>query len=182
MKLYTKTGDRGETGLFGGARVSKASQRVTSYGAVDELNAALGVARAQGLPGELDTTLAQVQVDLFTLGAELATVPGKERNIGIALLDDGDVARLESAIDASEAALPALTSFVLPGGTLAAAQLHVARTVCRRAEREVVGLATAEPVRELVTVYLNRLSDLLFSLARRANQLAGVADVPWVPR
>jgi len=182
LKLYTKTGDCGETGLFGGARVSKASQRVTSYGAVDELNAALGVARAQGIPGELDATLAQVQVDLFTLGAELATVPGKERNIGIALLDDGDIARLEAAIDASEAALPALTSFVLPGGTLAAAQLHVARTVCRRAEREVVALATAEPVRELATVYLNRLSDLLFSLARRANQLGGVADVPWVPR
>jgi cob(I)alamin adenosyltransferase len=182
VKLYTKTGDAGETGLFGGARVSKASARVSSYGAVDELNAALGVARARGLPEGLDATLARVQVDLFTLGAELATAPGKEKNIGIALLGDDDVARLEGAIDASESALEPLKTFVLPGGTPAAADLHVARTVCRRAEREVVALAAAEPVRELLTVYLNRLSDLLFSLARQANHLAGVADVPWTPR
>jgi cob(I)alamin adenosyltransferase len=182
VKLYTKTGDAGETGLFGGARVSKASARVSSYGAVDELNACLGAARAHGLHDDVDAVLARVQVDLFTLGAELATVPGKERNIGIALLDDADVARLEGAIDASEASLEPLKSFVLPGGTVAAANLHVARTVCRRAEREVVALAATEPTRELLTVYLNRLSDLLFSLARRANQLAGVADVPWTPR
>jgi len=182
VKLYTKTGDAGETGLFGGARVSKASARVGSYGAVDELNAAVGVARAHGLPAGIDEVLTRVQVDLFTLGAELATVPGKERNIGIALLDDADVARLEGAIDASEAALEPLKTFVLPGGSIAAAHLHVARTVCRRAEREVVALTATEPVREVVTVYLNRLSDLLFSLARQANQLAGVADVPWTPR
>jgi cob(I)alamin adenosyltransferase len=155
---------------------------VSSYGAVDELNACLGAARAHGLHDDVDAVLARVQVDLFTLGAELATVPGKERNIGIALLDDADVARLEGAIDASEASLEPLKSFVLPGGTVAAANLHVARTVCRRAEREVVALAATEPTRELLTVYLNRLSDLLFSLARRANQLAGVADVPWTPR
>lgn len=182
MKLYTKTGDTGETGLFGGARVSKASLRVTSYGAVDELNAALGVARAQGLPDDIDATLARIQTDLFTLGAELATVPGKESNIGIPLLGDEDVTRLESAIDASEADLEPLRHFVLPGGSPAAAHLHIARTVCRRAEREVVALSTAEPVRNLLVVYLNRLSDLLFSLARRANQRAGVADVPWTPR
>lgn len=182
MKLYTRTGDTGETGLFGGARVSKASLRVSSYGAVDELNAALGIARAQGLPGDLDATLARIQADLLTLGAELATVPGKEGNLGIALLDEADVTRLEAAIDASESSLDPLKHFILPGGTLAAAYLHVARTVCRRAEREVVALAAAEPVRNLLVRYLNRVSDLLFSLARRANQLAGVADVPWTPR
>lgn len=182
MKLYTKTGDQGETGLFGGARVSKASDRVSAYGTVDELNALLGVARAHGLPASVDAVLSRVQCDLFTLGAELATVPGKEENIGIALLGDDDIGRLEDAIDASEATVPPLRTFVLPGGTLGAASLHVARTVCRRAEREVVALGALEPVRNATVVYLNRLSDLLFSLARAANAAASVADTPWLPR
>ncbi len=182
MKLYTKTGDQGETGLFGGARVSKASDRVAAYGTVDELNATLGVARAHVLPASVDEVLSRVQRDLFTLGAELASVPGKESNIGIALLDDDDIARLEHAIDESEATLEPLRTFVLPGGTLGAASLHVARTVCRRAEREVVALRTQEPVRSATVVYLNRLSDLLFSLARSVNRSSSVADTPWVPR
>ena len=182
MKLYTKTGDLGETGLFGGARVSKASDRVGAYGTVDELNATLGVVRTHPISAATSALLARIQSDLFTLGAELATVPGKEQNIGIALLDEGDVARLEAAIDESEAAIEPLKNFVLPGGTAGAAALHVARTVCRRAEREVVALGAHDPVRNLVVVYLNRLSDLLFSLARWDNRAAGVADVPWTPR
>lgn len=182
MKLYTKTGDAGDTGLYGGARVSKASARVATYGTVDELNAVVGVARAHGLPRDVDALLAHVQSDLFTLGAELATVSGKEQSLGIALLAGQDIARLEAAIDASELTVEPLKTFVLPGGAPAAAALHLARTVCRRAERELVALAAAEPVRSDLVVYLNRLSDLMFSLARQVNRHAGVADVPWQPR
>lgn len=182
MKLYTKTGDAGDTGLFGGARVSKSSDRVGAYGTVDELNAALGVVRTHTLAHDHDAVLAHVQRDLFTLGAELATVPGKEGSIGIALLDGRDIERLEGAIDASEATVEPLKTFVLPGGTPGAAALHVARTVCRRAEREVVALAQHEPVRSELVVYLNRLSDLLFTLARSENRAANVPDVPWHPR
>lgn len=182
MKIYTKTGDRGETGLFGGARVSKASARVDAYGTLDELNAHLGACRAHGLPAEVDEVLAAVQVDLFALGAELATTPGKEASLSIARLGDGDIARLEGAIDASEGALEPLRAFILPGGTAGASALHVARTVCRRAERGLVALGDAEPVRGEAVVYLNRLSDLLFSLARLTNLRAGVDDVPWAPR
>ena len=182
MKIYTKTGDHGETGLFGGARVSKASARVEAYGTVDELNAAIGVARAAGLPPDVDAVLASVQASLFTLGAELATVSGKEASLGIALLGPEDVSALERAIDASEAVLEPLRNFVLPAGSPAASALHLARTVCRRAERAVVGLPTEDEAREEIVVYLNRLSDLLFSFARQANQRAGFADVAWTPR
>ena len=182
MKIYTKTGDRGDTGLFGVARVSKASARVEAYGNLDELNATLGVCRAHGLPPEIDAALASAQVDLFALGAELATVSGKEDTLGIALVGDADIARLEAAIDASEATLPPLKSFVLPGGSPGAAALHLARTVCRRAERSLVALRDQDPVRGELVIYLNRLSDLLFSLARQANLRADVADVPWSPR
>lgn len=182
MKLYTKTGDRGETGLFGGVRVSKASDRVSAYGTLDELNATLGLARTEALTAEVDAQLTTIQSDLFTLGAELATVPGKEDNLGLALIEAHDIARLESAIDASEAQLAPLRAFVLPGGTRGAACLHYARTVCRRAERELVALAAQEPVRDVAIVYLNRLSDLLFSYARLVNHAQGVADVPWSPR
>lgn len=182
MKIYTKTGDDGDTGLFGGARVSKASARVEAYGTVDELNAVLGVARAAGPYAELDGLLGAIQSDLFTLGAELATVPGKEASLGIPLLDERDVAKLEEAIDASEATLPALKNFVLPAGTPVAAALHLARTVCRRAERAVVGLPEGQGARAEIKVYLNRLSDLLFSLARQVNHRAGVEDVPWSRR
>ncbi len=178
MRLYTKTGDDGTTGLFGGGRVSKASARVTAYGTVDETNAAIGAARATAVDGAMDQVLARVQADLFTLGAELACVPGREGKLAMALLGAPDVERIERAIDIADAACPPLKTFVLPGGSRQAAALHVARTVCRRAERAVLALDDATPRRELC-VYLNRLSDLLFALARQANVIAGVPDVPW---
>jgi cob(I)alamin adenosyltransferase len=181
MKIYTKTGDDGTTGLFGGARVKKASPRVEAYGTVDELNATLGVARALGLDAQCEAVLAQSQVDLFTLGAELACVPGKESKLAMALIDDKDAQRLERAIDEAEIGLPPLKNFVLPGGSAQAASLHHARTVCRRAERAILALDDA-PARAAVVIYLNRLSDLLFTLARRENHVRSVADVPWAPR
>jgi len=181
MKLYTKTGDDGTTGLFGGGRVAKASTRVEAYGTVDETNAAIGVARATGLEPGMDAVLAQVQDDMFVVGAELACVPGREGKLSMKLLGDAEIARLEHAIDDADGACPPLKSFVLPGGAPQAAALHLARTVCRRAERNVLAVDDA-PVRREVVVYLNRLSDLLFALARHANVLAHVEDVPWQPR
>jgi cob(I)alamin adenosyltransferase len=180
MKLYTKTGDDGTTGLFGGARVPKTSARVAAYGTVDETNAAIGVARACRPEAVIDDVLSRLQSDLFALGAELACAPGRESKLRLRLLGNPDIEALERAIDDADAACPPLASFVLPGGSPAAAALHFARTVCRRAERAVLGIEEAEPRRELV-VYLNRLSDLLFALARRANVCAGVVDVPWAP-
>ena len=180
VKIYTKTGDDGTTGLFGGGRVLKASLRVEAYGTVDELNATLGMARATKPEASIDDVLAMVQVDLFTLGAELACVPGKEAKMSMKLLEEADAERLEKAIDAAEEGLPPLTNFVLPGGSAQAAALHLARTICRRAERGVLALEV--PARHEIVVYLNRLSDLLFVLARKANASAGVADVPWAPR
>ena len=181
MKIYTKTGDDGTTGLFGGGRVKKASVRVDAYGTVDELNAAIGIARATKLEKMTDEILGHVQVDLFTLGAELACVPGKEGKLSMSLLSPDDSARLERAIDASEEGLSPLTNFVLPGGSAQAAALHLARTICRRAERAVLLIDGPAPRGELV-IYLNRLSDLLFVLARRANHTLGIADVPWIVR
>lgn len=180
MKIYTRTGDDGTTGLFGGGRVKKASARVEAYGTVDELNATLGVARATGLDPQTEGVLARVQVDLFTVGAELACVPGREAKLAMALISAEDAVRLEHAIDAAGEILPPLTSFVLPGGSPQAAALHFSRTVCRRAERDVLALDDA-PARQDVVIYLNRLSDLLFVMARRANAVAKVADVPWAP-
>lgn len=181
MKIYTKTGDDGSTGLLGGGRVKKASVRVEAYGTVDELNAALGVARTVRLEPFTDAVLQQVQVDLFTLGAELACAPGKEAKLSMKLLGPADAERLEKAIDAAEESLAPLQRFVLPGGSPQAAALHLARTVCRRAERCVLALDDA-PARTDLVIYLNRLSDLLFVLARKANAAAGVADIPWTPR
>ena len=181
VKIYTKTGDDGTTGLFGGARVKKASARVEAYGTVDELNATIGLARAARLDPFAEGVLAQTQVDLFTLGAELACVPGKEEKLSMTLIDGDDAARLEHAIDDAEKELPPLKTFVLPGGSPQAAALHLARTVCRRAERCVLDLDDT-PARSDVVIYLNRLSDLLFTLARHANLKAGVEDVPWAPR
>jgi len=181
MKIYTKTGDDGTTGLFGGGRVKKASLRVDAYGTVDEVNATLGLARATGLGTFIDGVLAQVQVDLFTLGAELACVPGKEAKLSLPLLEEADAQRLERAIDEAETSLPPLQTFILPGGSHQAAALHLARTVCRRAERAVLAVDDATP-RGVLVIYLNRLSDLLFVLARLANKDAGVSDVPWIPR
>ena len=181
MKIYTKTGDDGTTGLFGGGRVKKASARVEAYGMVDELNASLGVARATRLDELSELTLAHTQVDLFTLGAELACVPGKEAKLAMPLLDDQDIARLEKAIDATEALLMPLQTFVLPAGSPQSAALHLARTVCRRAERALLAIDDA-PARPALVIYLNRLSDLLFVLARHANVVAHVLDVPWTPK
>ena len=179
MKIYTKTGDAGETGLWGGLRVSKDSTRVQAYGTVDECNAAIGVARAAlgAVPlGNLGTLLAQIQNQLFVVGADLAT-PGEAA--GIPRVGAGEVAFLEQTIDALEAELEPLRQFILPGGAPAAAQLHLARTVCRHAERWAVRLAREEQINPQVGIYLNRLSDCLFVLARAANARAGVADVPW---
>jgi cob(I)alamin adenosyltransferase len=176
VKIYTRTGDNGETGLWGGLRVPKDAPRVQAYGTVDECNAAIGVARAAGVGAELDALLARVQNDLFVVGADLAT-PGEAANIP--RIDQEAVQALEQAIDELEARLKPLRQFILPGGSLSAAYLHLARTICRRAERWVVALSHSEPVNPQVAVYLNRLSDLLFVAARFANANAGVPDVPW---
>jgi cob(I)alamin adenosyltransferase len=180
MRIYTRSGDDGTTGLFGGARVGKADPRVAAYGGVDELNAVLGWARAAPLPPALDGVLARAQAGCFAVGAFLATAPGKDP--GIEGVGDADVKAFEDAIDALEADLPPLKSFVLPGGCEAAARLHVARTVCRRAERGLVALAAREDVDAVHLRWLNRLSDLLFVQARWANHDAGHPDVPWQPR
>jgi cob(I)alamin adenosyltransferase len=179
MKIYTKTGDSGETGLFRAPRVRKDTIRIEAYGTVDELNAVLGMVRAESLPAEVDSLLAAIQHHLFDLGAELATPSAAEH--GMRRIGETQVRQLEAAIDQYDATLPALTTFILPGGAPAAASLHVARTVCRRAERRVVTLAADESqqLSPWPVIYLNRLSDLLFVLARVANSTAGVADVPW---
>lgn len=179
MKIYTKTGDRGDTGLFGGPRVSKDAPRIEAYGTVDELNSVLGVVRAAGVDSELDSLLNQIQNELFALGAQLATPDPAAHQT--ALIGPTQIAALEAAIDAHEARVQPLSQFILPGGTLAAAQLHLARTVCRRAERRLVTLVrqSAEPIANDLVIYLNRLSDLLFVLARSVNRAAGRADVPW---
>ena len=182
MRLYTKTGDDGTTGLFGGVRVNKDSERVEAYGTVDELNAVLGLVRASGAPAEIDELLEAIQNDLFAVGAEIACAPGKEVRLACDPVGDGRIAALEQAIDRADSALPALKNFVLPGGSPSAAALHHARTVCRRAERLLVRTGRSGSLRNELVIYLNRLSDLLFALARRANQLAGIPDVPWQPR
>jgi cob(I)alamin adenosyltransferase len=183
-KIYTRTGDDGTTGLATGERVQKWSLRVESYGAVDETNAAIGVARLQSASdADLDTMLARIQNDLFDLGADLAT-PEREKPLGWTPLRivEAQVRRLETEIDAMNAAIPPLNSFILPGGSALAAHLHVARTICRRAERLIAELsATAgEVVSAPALAYANRLSDFLFVAARRANN-NGADDVLWVP-
>ena len=171
MKIYTRTGDRGETSLFGGARVPKNDPRIDAYGTIDELNSCLGVV----LSVEPDAQLLEVQRDLFEIGAHLAS-PGTSRFTGV---ESSRIEELERGIDAMEADLVPLKSFILPGGTAAAAQLHVARTVCRRAERLVVALQDDDPATQSSIAYLNRLSDYLFVAARYANRKRGVEDVPW---
>jgi cob(I)alamin adenosyltransferase len=179
MRIYTKTGDTGETGLFDGTRVSKADARVEAYGAVDELNAWLGVARAQGIDAQLDGMLARIQVDLFSLGADLAD-PGHKiaSRVEKARVKADDVTRLEASIDTLDAGLPPLRRFILAGGAPAGAMLHLARTVCRRAERRIVALGPGA-VDPLVLTYINRLSDLLFVMARAVNARAGVPETEW---
>jgi len=181
MKIYTRTGDAGETGLFGGERVPKDHVRVAAYGDVDELNSAIGVARATPPAPFMDNLLESIQRDLFALGGQLATPdPGKVRAaLEKARLDESRVAAFERVMDEAERELPPLRAFVLPAGTPKAAALHLARTVCRRAERSVVRLAHEADLPELFVVYLNRLSDLLFTLARVANHRDGARDETW---
>ncbi|MBZ0276506.1 MAG: cob(I)yrinic acid a,c-diamide adenosyltransferase [Anaerolineae bacterium] len=181
MKIYTKTGDNGTTSLFSGGRVSKTHIRVEAYGTVDELNAVIGVARAQPPTPQTDAWLEQVQRHLFHLGADLAT-PLDAKADWVVRMDAATIAWLEQTIDTMTAALPPLTNFILPGGSLAAAQLHVARTVCRRGERLVVALQEQETINPQSLIYLNRLSDFLFTLSRWENMQAGVSEDKWALR
>ena len=181
MKIYTKTGDAGDTGLFGGGRVPKDDPRVEAYGDVDELNAVIGMARAVEPMPRVDELLVPVQRDLFAIGALLAT-PDREKmaqHLEKARIDDSRIRDLERAIDDADNELEPLRSFILPGGSPKAAALHVARTVCRRAERRVVGLQQEVELPPLAVIYLNRLSALLFTLARVANRRAGTGEVTW---
>ena len=178
VRIYTRTGDDGTTGLLGPGRVLKSALRVEAYGCVDELNSVLGRVRALDAGRWLEDTLAAVQSQLFRAGAELATTEGAAL-ARLARLGDAEVTALEGAIDRLEAELAPLTSFILPAGTPLAAELHVARTVCRRAERRVVALMQQETVEPRLVRYLNRLADLLFVMARWCNRRAGVADVAW---
>ncbi len=179
MKIYTKTGDAGETGLFGGARVSKASLRVEAYGEVDELNSAVGWVRVTASDPDLDVLLNQIQNDLFEVGAELGSTEDRKQKSAMPLIAEPQVEALERAIDKYEEGPPALTSFVLPGGCESATRFHLARCVCRRAERSLAALGAQETLRGELFRYVNRLSDLLFVLARYANHTAGVEDIPW---
>lgn len=182
MKIYTKTGDAGETGLFGGQRLSKADPRVEAYGSVDETNAALGVARAAGVSGDIEAMLARIQAELFVLGAELATPEAHRSRLGMPLIDLTAITALEADVDRLEADLAPLSNFILPAGARGACALHHARAVCRRAERCVVAVREASALRLDVVAYLNRLADLLFVMARHQNHSEGVGDVPWSPR
>ena len=180
MKIYTKTGDKGETGLFDGTRVPKDAARVDAYGAVDELNAVLGGAIAFLEDDEIAGVLQQVQCDLFAVGARLADPRlGREGKSEKDRFEADRVTRLEEIIDRFEAGLPPLRQFILPGGSRGGALLHLARTVCRRAERRIVALAREADIPPVVITYMNRLSDLLFVLARAANHHAGVPEVAW---
>ena len=181
LKIYTKTGDTGSTGLFGGGRVGKDHPRVEAYGDVDELNAALGLARSIELMPRIDEVIVPLQRDLFAIGALLATpdVEKMHQQLEKARIDDDRITELERAIDACDRELEPLKSFILPGGTPKAAALHVARTICRRAERRIVALQRDVELPPLVVTYMNRLSDLLFMLARVANQRAGAGEVTW---
>jgi cob(I)alamin adenosyltransferase len=182
MKIYTRTGDEGETGLFGGGRVSKAHRRVEAYGSVDELNAVLGLTVEAVVDKSIRGSLAGIQHDLFSLGASLAT-PGSEDGTGrpeVPPLPEERIQEMEDWIDDASAEVPELRTFILPGGSKGAASLHFARTVCRRAERAVVALNSTEASHPVVLKYLNRLSDLLFTMARLENHRQGVTDLPWV--
>ena len=179
MKIYTKTGDGGETSLFDKSRVSKADPRVDAYGDVDELNACLGAARAACTAADLSGALAVIQKDLFALGARLADPSSRiAERVTKAAVRSTDVERLERLIDTLEAELPPLRRFILPGGGTCGAWLHVARTVCRRAERNVVSLGP-DAVEPVIVHYLNRLSDLLFVMARATNHRQGVPETEW---
>lgn len=180
-RIYTKTGDEGMTGLGGGRRVAKDSPRVRAYGTVDELNSAIGVALALGLTDRLTGELGSIQNELFDLGSDLCWPEDDERRARIPTVQPKHVRRLERLIDELNEVVGPLANFLLPGGAPGAAQLHVARTVCRRAERDAITLSHEEPVGELVLPYLNRLSDALFVMARYENHARGVDEPLWQP-
>jgi cob(I)alamin adenosyltransferase len=181
-RIYTRGGDDGTTALGFGGRVPKDALRIDCYGTVDELNSALGVARAAAPPPELDAALARIQNDLFHLGSDLCVPESEKERHPVPRIEARHVVALEALIDERNETLPPLENFVLPGGTAAAAALHAARTICRRAERLLVALARSEPVGDHALPYLNRLSDALFVLARAANAAAGRPDVLWDSR
>ena len=178
MKIYTKTGDDGSTGLLGGSRVRKSEARIDCYGIIDELNAMIGWS-AIVAEGAMAQALRTVQSDLFVIGSHLAVADGTATPASLPLLEESLISKLEMQIDAAVAQLAPLRNFVLPGGCELAGRLHVARTVCRRAERRVVAFAEDRPISSVILTYLNRLGDWLFVQARLANHLAGVADIPW---
>ena len=178
MKIYTRTGDQGSTSLIGNERVKKSDLRINAYGTIDELNAILGIARSLKLSSQLDEILVRIQNQLFDMGAELAS--SDPASLSTSFLTEEMVHQQEQVIDQLESELSALKNFILPGGTQTAAVVHLARCVCRRAEREIVALAETVPIREVLIQYVNRLSDLLFVVARSANAEAGENDVPWI--
>ncbi|MGI5862395.1 MAG: cob(I)yrinic acid a,c-diamide adenosyltransferase [Myxococcales bacterium] len=180
MKIYTRGGDKGQTNLLGGKRVGKDDPRVDTYGTVDELNAVLGLARAAGLDAALDAKVARIQHELFAIGSRLAT-PSEVEAPHLPRIRQEWIDALEAEIDEATAELPPLRQFVLPAGAPAAAALHLARTVCRRAERAIVKLARDEEVAPEAIAYVNRLSDWLFTMARAANHRAGAPEVFWAP-
>lgn len=181
-KVYTRTGDGGTTALGGGQRVPKDAPRIEAYGTVDELNSLLGVVLAEGLPPELAEPLGRVQNDLFHLGSDLCVLEEDKEKMPVPRIEERHVEALEELIDSLSENVPPLENFILPGGSRAAAGLHLARTLCRRAERRIVTLAAEEAVGEWVLRYLNRLSDLLFVMARWQNRAQGVSDVLWDSR
>ena len=181
MKIYTKTGDNGTTSLFGGKRVSKADLRIDTYGTVDELNSFIGLVRDQEVNAKRKDILIEIQDRLFTIGSILATEPGNTK-VKIPSLVEDDILLLEKEMDAMEAELPPMKFFVLPGGHQSISFCHVARTVCRRAERLTIALNTQEVIDPLVIKYLNRLSDYLFMLSRKMTQELGAEETPWKPR
>ncbi|ANH82242.1 ATP:cob(I)alamin adenosyltransferase [Niabella ginsenosidivorans] len=182
FRIYTKTGDKGTTVLIGGTKVSKAHLRIESYGNADELNAYIGLCRDLLPDIHTKEILREVQDRLFTIGSVLAQDPGKKTKMALPDLHKEDIQLLEKEIDAMTEKLPAMQSFILPGGSIPVAQLHIARCVCRRTERSVVRLAEESPVEAIVLSYLNRLSDYLFVLARYTAWQSGITDIPWKPR
>lgn len=180
MKIYTKTGDKGETSLFGGQRVKKTNIRIETYGTADELNSFIGLARSFGLTEQNEAIAVQVQNDLFVLGADLATPPTKQAKIP--RIGSTHFEQLERFIDEVSAELAPLTNFLLPTGTQAASALHIARTVCRRAERLCIEARQTEDISEDVVIYLNRLSDLLFVMARLENERSNISETRWIAR
>ncbi len=178
MKIYTKKGDQGQTSLFGGQKVAKHEHRIDAYGTVDELNSVIGVVRSHDLDAQIDEWLQTVQHQLFVLGSDLATPQSRE--VRIDRISEKEITFLEELIDEMDEQLPALKNFILPGGTKAASFLHLARTVCRRAERITVACAEHDVISEWTIKYLNRLSDFLFMLGRFENFKSGKEDIPWI--